>query len=631
MPGLGFNSRCGREEYRGGGVVAVIDAKNPGPGPGFYDVKTPPRSPRPAAAPFLSSSNRHQASADVESIPGPGAYAPPSLLGVPRGNASDVFRSTTKRFAEPKEATPGPGAFLGQSSFVPASGPSRQPEAESRVKWVRLPTAPSIPCREQSCGYEEGQHGELIMQRPELPGHGGGGDGRGGRSSTDVPGPMHYAPNVAAVKAAAPAVDFSKGVDRLVILESNRRDTLPGPGHYNAAAAFAIGGDAAASDMFGNALASGDASGAAKRRARPTAAFRSRTGRTVPAGAAAKKPGPGPGDYEASAPKRHEDHRVSSVDNSFLCTTERFSTARQAASRIGPGSYDPRPAGSGLLKRPGERRRARPNAGSSVGFESTSLRFTEYSRSASALGPAAYEIPGLAEEVERERRRAGKNAAFGRSKPAVVGSGSGAGTTPSCDGFGGSGGGSGSDAWREGEHSFAPTPPLPAPLSGLEPASAAGAGTCVFASATQRFGAPAAGSGGGSDGNGGGGGVGGAAAATMPAPGQYYVEEDWTRFGRGVVPMGRGRTQRFQPPRAPYDDGLGPGSYSVETACGGGIGGGGRAANRRNVLVSTSARFLTPGASHGATPGPGAYDTGGATLLKPTFNICVAENAALLS
>ena len=37
---------------------------------------------------------------------------------------------------------------------------------EPPVRWVRVPTAPSIPNVNQSYGYEEGDAGELILQRP---------------------------------------------------------------------------------------------------------------------------------------------------------------------------------------------------------------------------------------------------------------------------------------------------------------------------------------------------------------------------------------------------------------------------------------------------------------------------------
>jgi len=45
--------------------------------------------------------------------------------------------------------------------------PSRQQNTQSSapVTWVRVASAPSIPAPSQSYGYEEGQFGELIMQK----------------------------------------------------------------------------------------------------------------------------------------------------------------------------------------------------------------------------------------------------------------------------------------------------------------------------------------------------------------------------------------------------------------------------------------------------------------------------------
>lgn len=36
----------------------------------------------------------------------------------------------------------------------------------SGFKWVRMPTAPSVPARNQAYGYDEGVHGELVPKPP---------------------------------------------------------------------------------------------------------------------------------------------------------------------------------------------------------------------------------------------------------------------------------------------------------------------------------------------------------------------------------------------------------------------------------------------------------------------------------
>lgn len=148
------------------------------------------------------------------------------------GRPSDVFRSGTRRFEthQGRDDTPGPGTYLGHEEFgnkdLGLGRNFKSDNSSERIKWVRVPTAPSIPGRQQSYGYEEGDQGELVMQRPADLGHSGRGD--------DRPGPVDYNPRVEFTRRAAAAVDFSKGEDRLVALNKARASTTPGPGHYNA-------------------------------------------------------------------------------------------------------------------------------------------------------------------------------------------------------------------------------------------------------------------------------------------------------------------------------------------------------------------------------------------------------------
>ena len=56
------------------------------------------------------------------------------------------------------------------------------------MKWVRVPSAPSIPVLYQSFGYEEGSNGQLVLQKPLHVGHSG--------RSGDTVGPGEYTPEL---------------------------------------------------------------------------------------------------------------------------------------------------------------------------------------------------------------------------------------------------------------------------------------------------------------------------------------------------------------------------------------------------------------------------------------------------
>ncbi|CAM9928278.1 unnamed protein product, partial [Choristocarpus tenellus] len=398
MPGLGFNCRANRDRWRAGGIVPV-PALYEGVGPGSYEVGGSPSTSgaRPGFAPFLSTTERVMDTGLVTEVPGPGYYASePAILTGGTGRVTDVFKSRSKRFQARsfQNETPGPGAYLGHEEFGLKGGPGKGEEAQ-KIKWVRVPTAPSIPGREQSYGYEEGHHGELIMQRPVEVGHTGHGN--------DRPGPVDYQPRVDFTRKSTTMVDFSKGSDRQVTLDKLRASTTPGPGHYNARRCLGEKNDGV---EIGNTLRF--------KRPRPTAAFHSKTARDKPR----KKPQPmpGPGDY--SLPGAIEAAREPGrKDLSFLSTAERFG-APPGASNIsrapGPGSYAGVPSDFDRWRALSNARRGRITPVVPVGFQSTTLRFGDSSKSESSLGPASYNMLGMAEEMSRRVAAGGsKLGAFG--------------------------------------------------------------------------------------------------------------------------------------------------------------------------------------------------------------------------
>lgn len=91
------------------------------------------------------------------------------------------------------------------------------------VRWVRVPTAPSIPTVGQSFGYEEGHNGQLVLLNPTRIGH----SGRCG----DTVGPGAY--DVANTPAKVRAVNFAASkTTRSLAAALQKQADLPGPGQY---------------------------------------------------------------------------------------------------------------------------------------------------------------------------------------------------------------------------------------------------------------------------------------------------------------------------------------------------------------------------------------------------------------
>lgn len=106
--------------------------------------------------------------------------------------------------------------------WIKQSASYRPPEPKQRVSYNRNPTAPSIPGRHQSYGYEESSEGRLVMQRSPERIH------TGAKLDTVGPGDYELAGSPLRAKSKAPAWGNSK-TDR-----STKYGSLaPGPGAYN--------------------------------------------------------------------------------------------------------------------------------------------------------------------------------------------------------------------------------------------------------------------------------------------------------------------------------------------------------------------------------------------------------------
>ena len=174
---------------RNNNKVGMVDMATKDIGPGSYSLSGSISKGRPSHAPFGTTDTRKFGSGRFVT-PGPGTYSDQSTSNDSFGSgkgASMAFRSKTKRGQSGSSnfATPGPGAYVQHQEFVRKSKGIKKSQSQNEgVRWVRVPTAPSIPGINQSFGYEEGHNGQLIMQNPTHIGH----TGRAG----DSVGPGEY-------------------------------------------------------------------------------------------------------------------------------------------------------------------------------------------------------------------------------------------------------------------------------------------------------------------------------------------------------------------------------------------------------------------------------------------------------
>ena len=217
-----------------------------GPGayekPGFAD-----RAPFASASAFATSAER-DVNAPANYNPGPGAYGGVSTGGLYGDAAPDAFASgavggaafanRVARFPRKKESfaeNPGPGTYpegnYPKSKWMKRTfhrsemeGPSVSDAGTApRVHFARLPSAPSVPSRHQSFGYEEGGTGELVMQKPPEGGHAGFGK--------DKVGPTDYNPKYTQLHNHKHTT-WGRSRSRRTELTVGEALETPGPGRY---------------------------------------------------------------------------------------------------------------------------------------------------------------------------------------------------------------------------------------------------------------------------------------------------------------------------------------------------------------------------------------------------------------
>lgn len=107
--------------------------------------------------------------------------------------AATIFKSKTKRFVPEKPAIgPAPGSYTLQPAIQVKKPMRRSRSQPSHLDSLRQLTshisAPSIPTKFQSFGYEETEDGDLRLQEPLKPGFSG--------TKYDAVGPGDYDPKL---------------------------------------------------------------------------------------------------------------------------------------------------------------------------------------------------------------------------------------------------------------------------------------------------------------------------------------------------------------------------------------------------------------------------------------------------
>lgn len=162
-------------------LPATETGENIGPGSylGFSSYHA-----KPNLAPFCSSRDRGIAPPTARGIPPVATSPTEDSLGFPLGGRefstgslgnyshphrpSSSFAEGVSRFEDRQRSlTPGPGAYGQLSTRDWFKGPSSRGVGEGRrrsVVFKRAVSAPSVPAKNQSFGYDEEESGELIMQ-----------------------------------------------------------------------------------------------------------------------------------------------------------------------------------------------------------------------------------------------------------------------------------------------------------------------------------------------------------------------------------------------------------------------------------------------------------------------------------
>uniref|UniRef100_K3W579 Sperm-tail PG-rich repeat-containing protein 2 n=1 Tax=Globisporangium ultimum (strain ATCC 200006 / CBS 805.95 / DAOM BR144) TaxID=431595 RepID=K3W579_GLOUD len=359
-------------------------------GPGCYET-SPQKRVKPNAAGFGcgekidrgGSGNVGAIKGHVMITPGPGAYSNNNQVtwdspSKSKASGSSVFQSKSQRLgSDAKKSgksnqhrlnTPGPGAYTKLDSFGSSKKKNhsslgtvllKEPSNPNKLKWARLPTAPSIPTSAQSYGYEQGAYGKLVRHQPATVGHTGRGDDTSGPGEYD---PLRGLKNVNKSRTT----DFSKGkVTRIFEQEIKAKAALPGPGEYK---------DEREASACKDAM-------------RASSVFKSSITRDKAMLESSKSNVPGPGTYDGATKTFSSEAKPEHLQF-FGSTVTRFETSQRDSLVPGPGTYYSPPASiSRPVSKSGRKHKKAPFCSKTDRFEAPKTKDQPLT------APGSYEVP----------------------------------------------------------------------------------------------------------------------------------------------------------------------------------------------------------------------------------------------
>jgi len=557
-------------------------------GPGYYGAPPTFERTKPSRTPFGSSGDRKFITPDhraTGATVGPGTYKLPGAIETKASPTRPKYaspwakpRSEVRARVEP-DRSPGPGRYAPRDEWASVDRVmlrrAQEEEAQrDNVNWVRVPTAPSIPTRAQSYGYEEGDTGELVQQVPKDKGFSGKAD--------DLPGPGHYQPKF--IEKHSHAVTFGKGAPRDTIVPRTRAslDDPPSPSlqqEYHRRVRHLPPAPPRPSAAF------------VAKKTVPRVASGGAIGGIGVGAEGGQRPRPGPGEYTMPSSLNIAKKRPKELQF-FGSTSRRFADPPgSAAARLQSTATYSLASDFDMKRKPQSRH---------PGLVSKTQRFMDPADAADTpVGPGQYTVPTFVDEMKRQMTRTGSASHFGStakrfqkfssfetpgpggsaSAPDLHGSliakGSFDHHTPSRASKAKSSGGTRKGVLGKDFGRASNKPVNPQPKIVLKPNN-------------------------------------------TPPPGAYDTSIKWKK-SQGVMRFNSGG-QRFPDPRQETD--VGPGEYKMPACIQLQKG------KKTKVMVSSGQRSTLGVPSEG--PGPGSYDTQLAygNMLRPTFNIAIAEQSA---
>jgi hypothetical protein len=378
---MAFTSRAPRE-------AGKVDVSTPvNLGPGSYDPSFKHEAHH-ASAPFGSTAARKVGAIAGLVTPGPGTY---QVAVSPSNKNPFVIRServmTYLGNYESYADLPGPGSYAVPSSFSTdgfRKGDSR-PATNSNAQnmFHRIQSAPSIPVRTQSFGYDETPTGQLVRCPPQSSGHTG--------VKGDVAGPGHY--------------DALSAFNRLQPTGGCAAFGLSKVPRLSAEAVKAAEGVLAAT----YSESAPPTAAAPPKLLKPTATFASRVARDP---AARNVDMPGPGSYNVHLYGAIKPSRLPVSMQCFGSSSKRDLSLARKTDVPGPGTYvvDPKK----VVK-------SRRDGGDHPGFGSTVERKLGDTRPPLAPGPGQYDESNRLNWVsDLARKQVSRVSSFGSTAPRFV-------------------------------------------------------------------------------------------------------------------------------------------------------------------------------------------------------------------